>query len=114
MKRSPLRQRGRQYQKRHAEDFGPQAERCRGMPCCACVALRLLQPGRTEAHHEPPRSTGGTDRDTLPLCGYHHRLRHSQGVDSFWRSVGLDPGQVLAHVRAHRPTPGDPWDSVPC
>lgn len=113
MKRSPLRQRGRKAAARHAEDFGEQAQRCRGMPCAACVYLRLRQDYRTEPHHEPPRSRGGTDADTMPLCTYHHHRRHAVGPRAFWRRVGLDPAAVLERVRAHSPTPGDPFDHVP-
>lgn len=78
---------------RHEEDFGPQADACRELPCVRCGALPPSHP-----HHDPPRSCGGSDRDTTPLCAPCHTLRHGLGVTSFWREVGLDPEDVKAAV----------------
>lgn len=95
--------------------FGEQAAFVRTLPCCACVWLQQLQRGTTQAHHEPPRSVGGLDAHTLPLCADHHRRRHDVGASQFWRELG--PG-VLARVREAvaartRVLPGDPCDGVP-
>ena len=111
--RAPLRQRGRRAAAKHARDFGAQAARCRSLPCSVCVALRLQQVTRTEAHHEPPRSRGGADRDTLPLCSAHHAARHNYGARAFWTSYRIDPEAVLAAVRLGTPTPGDPHSAIP-
>lgn len=61
--------------------FGPQADLCRRSACFACG-----KPGPSDPHHEPPRSCGGTDQDTVPLCkGLDgcHRKRHSLGLEPF-------------------------------
>ena len=31
------------------------------------------------------------DRWTVPLCGQHHRMQHSQGERGFWKAAGIDP-----------------------
>lgn len=96
-----------------AADFGPQARRCRSLPCAVCTFHRRAQTTPTDPHHEPPRSRGGTDADALPLCRTCHDLRHARGVVSFWTEAGLEPATILAAVRLGTPTPGDPWDAVP-
>lgn len=89
-------------------DFGPQAKRCRERPCCVCSAMRKAQPNPTEAHHEPPLSHGGTDRDTVPLCGSHHRQRHRMNAARFWALHELKLEAVKADARnALPPAPGD-------
>lgn len=115
MKRTPLRQRGRKAAAKHRADFGPQAERCHDLPCFACVAMRLPQPSPTEAHHEPPRSRGGTDHHAMPLCRYHHRLRHDVlGERGFWALLApITPTQVLEAMRSGAILPGDPADAIP-
>jgi hypothetical protein len=113
VRRTPLRQRGRKAPARFLEDFGPQARRCRTLPCAVCVWLKATQTTPTEPHHEPPRSRGGTDRDTLPACAAHHQRRHAVGGRAFWAEVRLDPAAVIQAMRLGTPTPGDPWDAVP-
>jgi hypothetical protein len=39
--------------------------------------------GPMEAHHEPPRSQGGQDDDTICVCRKHHRLRHDRPNEFF-------------------------------
>jgi hypothetical protein len=97
MRRSRLRSvsRSASSKRRRAAQFGPQAEQCRRLPCCACGG----QP--SEPHHEPPRSVGGKDEDTVPLCWYCHRLCHSwkAGRAAWWEMVGVDPSEVKRQVR---------------
>ena len=70
------------------------------MPCCVCVEHGLEQTTRTEAHHEPPRSAGGIDTDTLPLCDAHHDERHDRvGRRQFWERYRIDPVVVIAYMR---------------
>lgn len=90
------------------EKFGPQADLCRRTECAMCWWLHRVkdQPRRftlegipayaastdpkpmggwkTRAHHEPPRSLGGTDEDTVPLCDKHHTRRHATTPQVFW------------------------------
>lgn len=86
--------------KAYREAFGRQAQLCWSMPCTVCVELGIPQRARTEAHHEPPRSVGGRDGDTLPLCADHHRRRHDKGAPSFWAEYGIDYQRVIEHMRA--------------
>ena len=78
-----------------AETFGVQAEWCRSQACCCCGA-----PDPSDPHHEPPRSVGGKDRHTLPMCRKCHRLRHDRGVETFW--CELSPVRLLAARAAVR------------
>lgn len=68
---------------RRARQFGPQAELCRKLPCCACKA-----PPPSDPEHVRTRGAGGLDADTIPLCRSCHELRHQHGplklVDRFW------------------------------
>lgn len=93
--------------------FAEQAARCRKLPCCVCAWLRRVQSTPTEAHHEPPRSRGGIDKDTVPLCRGCHATRHAKGVETFWREAGVELAAVLEAVRLGTALPGDPWGHVP-
>jgi hypothetical protein len=63
---------------RRAKAFGPQSRFCRTLPCCVCGEVP------SDPHHEPPRSVGGLDADTVPLCRKCHNRRHAQGAARFW------------------------------
>lgn len=84
------------------EAFGRQAEGCRRLPCFRCA-----RPDASAAHHEPPRSRGGTDKDTIPLCDLTrlggvpgcHQLRHDQGEETFWKELRFTPDEAKEHVR---------------
>ena len=69
---------------RRARDFGPQAALCRTFACVVCWS------GPVEVHHEPPRSCGGRDANTVPLCPACHRERHDIGLRAFNRKHGVD------------------------
>lgn len=60
--------------KRRKEQFGPQADLCRQLPCCACGAKPPSEPD-----HVRSRGAGGTDEDTVPMCRTCHDLRHAFG-----------------------------------
>lgn len=61
--------------KRKAEAFGPQAELCRTLPCCACGAAPPSDPA-----HVRSRGAGGKDRgNVVPLCRRCHDLQHQSG-----------------------------------
>ena len=79
------------------------------------VAFTQDQPCRrcgnspSQAHHEPPRSRGGTWKNVSPLCADCHTLsgdaRHNVGPDTFWtfgvtseRSNALHHGAWLAYI----------------
>jgi hypothetical protein len=100
--------------KRRAECFGPQAELCRVMPCLVCndigsgTARRIAFSLATgwprlwplaDPHHEPPRSIGGKDGDTVPLCREHHTERHTIGRSAFERLHGVDLRAVAKAIR---------------
>lgn len=91
-------------QKRRAEAlrlaFGEQADRCRSSRCLVCGV------GPCDPHHEPPRSRGGVDGDTVPLCRRHHEERHRAGRGPFEKAHHVDLLEAAAWMRAnHR---GDP------
>ena len=67
-------------------------------PCVKCGRVP------TEAHHEPPRSRGGTWQDVSPLCHDCHTAgpgaRHRVGPDTFW-TFGITREQAnAAHLEA--------------
>lgn len=103
---------GAEGRKKPAPAFGPQAKRCRELPCVVCQRMRKRQPNPTEAHHEPPRSRGGKDRDTVPLCGSHHRQRHRMGALRFWRLHGIDWPDVVRRMRDPL-NPSPDTDAIP-
>lgn len=97
-----------------APAFGPQARHVRKLPCVVCQRMGKRQRMITEAHHEPPRSRGGKDRDTVPLCTGHHRQRHRMGQRSFWAFHGIAWGEiVLACRRREVIMPGSDTDAIP-
>lgn len=100
--------------KRRAECFGEQADACRTLPCCVCWpgaaagTLLSVASGRddmrtrllvSDPHHEPPRSCGGKDGDTVPLCREHHDERHSIGRAAFERVHGVDLRAAAKSIR---------------
>ncbi len=100
--------------KRRAECFGEQADACRTMPCCVCWWGMYAHPDGSlshrekaveigvfcsDPHHEPPRSCGGKDGDTVPLCREHHDERHRIGRSAFERVHGVDLRAVAKSIR---------------
>lgn len=83
--------------KRHRKKFGKQADYVRKLPCCVCGSEWSVV-----AHHEPKRSLGGKDADTLPLCVVHHHVRHSPTFDvrpaEFWAHYKRDPETVKTGI----------------
>lgn len=51
---------------------------------CAVPGCEL---GEIHVHHLKSRGAGGTWEDTVPLCGFHHRLWHQVGPQAFCRLV---------------------------
>lgn len=93
MRRSTLRARSTKAsaRRRRAAQCGPQAQLCRTLSC-ACGCGR----GPCEAHHEPPRSRGGLDSDTVPLWWECHARRHRTTARKFW--AGLDLSAIKADL----------------
>jgi hypothetical protein len=60
---------------------------------CVLSFFGLACDGPNEAHHEPPRSQGGTDDRLLCVCRRHHRLRHDKPNEFF---AILKPPEILA------------------
>jgi hypothetical protein len=95
-RRTPLAPVGRAAREKAGTDgaaFGPQSEACRTLPCAVCGV-----DGPSDPHHEPLRSLGGTDRDTVPLCRACHSRRHRSTAPAFW--LTMDPEDVKFGVRA--------------
>lgn len=117
-RRGPLAQRSARESARRRRELqdGEQAALVQRLPCCSCrradfdLALARLAPAIltgaadllpiSEAHHEPTRAAGGTDRDTLPLCTECHRRRHDTGRRTFWGRAGVDPLVISDRIRA--------------
>lgn len=91
---------------RRERDFGEQAAFVREQPCCVCTHMGWVQDSRTDVHHEPPRSCGGRDRDTMPLCRGCHRRRHEIGTIWF-SAIKLDWRDVVRRMRAREVSPAD-------
>lgn len=90
----PIRKRNAvRWAKRHAVAFGPQSFECRERPC-SVVGSDCWGP--IAAHHEPPRSCGGEDKDTVGLCRGHHRERHSIGERAFNEKYDTNLRQLAA------------------
>lgn len=68
----------------------------KNLPCVRCK-----KHGNIEVHHDPPRSRGGTWKDTSPLCKWDcHPYRHSKGPITFWAEVGKTYQQSNAETHA--------------
>ncbi len=95
--------------KRWAESFGTEArvQLINSFPCLLSKpTFRTfgtwwdVETGRTEPMHQcagptqnahvRSRGAGGTARDVVPLCAFHHREQHDKGVRDFERKYGLD------------------------
>lgn len=97
-----------------ARNFGAQADLCRELPCVACrgddlvVQVAKLLRGavvaslwaESEPHHEPPRSCGGKDADTVPLCRHHHDHRHRVGLAEFDAAHGTNLVALAKQLRS--------------
>lgn len=81
---APKAGRSKRRAQRRAEQFGPQAEYCRGRPCCACGQAPPSNP-----HHVRSRGAGGTDADAVPLCELCHRDVHAHGASWLELSRGI-------------------------
>src|SRR5690606_21200204 len=99
--RKRLSQKGPKRDRNREQQFGPQADMCRHLPCCVCYpelydeemrALEHYTPWRvSDPHHSPTVGAGGKDRDTSPCCHEHHRLLDSpnHSEESVLRAAGL-------------------------
>lgn len=60
-------------------------ERCRALPCVACIGERVIQIYPTECDHLTTRGSGGGDEqhNLLPNCTLHHTERHKIGILTF-------------------------------
>lgn len=84
-RRTPLRRRNlKRLARLRAKTFGPQAARCRELPCCVCDRAP------SEPHHVRSRGAGGTDADCVALCRACHDEVHRIGIDSFGERHGVD------------------------
>lgn len=68
------------------EQFGPQAELCRMMDCCACG-----ERGPSDPAHVVSRGAGGKDKaNVVPLCRPCHIQQGAWGIVTFQRRKGID------------------------
>lgn len=91
--------------KRRAIEFGPQAERCRYLRCCACGSK-----GQSDPAHLRSRGAGGRDRgNVVPLCRPCHDAQHTEGIRTFQRRRGLDLVAVAWAIAAQLEAEGVEW-----
>ena len=81
--------------RRYTQAFGPHAEYIRTLPCA--VASEECE-GRTEAAHVRSRGAGGTAKDLVGLCHFHHRQQHDMGVTTFQRTHSIDLVRLAADL----------------
>lgn len=96
LKRSWLNPTGKKAHRRRlrAAQFGEQAGLCRRSPCSACGRRAPSDP-----HHVIPRSRGGLDEHTIPLCRSCHRHVHSMGEATFQRIFGVNFIAIAAQMQ---------------
>lgn len=74
-------------QARFKVTFGSEerVRRIKQMPCLVCGVVPSVNA------HVKPRSLGGTWRDIVPLCNYHHgELDNNLGLEKFNAKYGVD------------------------
>lgn len=76
----------------------------RTLPCIVCSLVEFWQESPTEAAHVGVRGLRqkSSDRATLPLCGYHHRIglfSHHRAGKNFWTIWKLDKEKLIAELR---------------
>jgi hypothetical protein len=73
----------------------------RGLQCCVCEKLRLINFGTIYAHHAGQRAFGrkADDRTSIPLCWRHHDRGSSTSIHTlgkrFWVVYGLDRAELI-------------------
>lgn len=80
---------------RREVEFGPQADLCRTLPCCACGERAPSDP-----HHVRSRGAGGKDSDCAPLCRECHGHLHQVGIRAFEESRGIDLAEIAREIGA--------------
>ena len=63
-----------------------------------CLLARSGCAYTVEVHHVKSRAAGGTYRDLVPLCLYHHRSVHDMGRDTFAARHDIDLAAEAAHL----------------
>lgn len=86
-RRKPLRKRNPERRARlYAEQYGPQAELARTLPCCVCG-----KPGPSDPDHVRTKGAGGKDRGNIvPLCRRHHDEKGCKGIGWIQQTYGVD------------------------
>ncbi len=79
-RRAPLKMRGRNYNKLRLKNFGLKGGWIAIQPCDVC-GKNWGQ--KSDPHHEPMLSRGGTKKGLVPLCRRHHIVRHQIGPTRF-------------------------------
>lgn len=71
--------------------------------CAVCALIRAPQTTRTEVAHVGERGLGQkcSDRETAPLCCYHHRIgkyAHHKLGKKFWEHWKLDKAILIEEL----------------
>jgi hypothetical protein len=84
-----------------ARCYGSEArvEAVRAMPCCVPGCVR--RPSQNA--HVRSKGAGGTWRDVVPLCAYHHAIQHRMGILTFEREYDTDLRAIAARVAEETP-----------
>ena len=69
--------------------------------------------GDIEAMHARSRGAGGTAKDLVPACAYHHRNSHTQGVRTFERKYTISLRMAAAYYDALYQLEGPTGETTP-
>lgn len=86
-RRKPLRKRNPDRRARlYAQQYGPQADLARSLPCCVCG-----KQGPSDPDHVRTKGAGGRDRGNIvPLCRVHHTEKGAKGIAWIMEAYGVD------------------------
>ena len=75
------------------------------LPCCICKRRPTTR--KNDAHHVKTFGAGGTERDVIPLCRYHHQMFHQMfhqmGRWSFQSWAGFNLQALADEIWANSP-----------
>ena len=64
-----------------------------------CIVKNSKCFGRVVAHHTKTIGSGGSDKDTVPICVGHHTELHFIGRDSFQDKYGINFKEYIKQLK---------------
>lgn len=81
--RTPIKSANRERKaKLHDRNFGRKRNWIVTLPCCV-PAPAPAHDGPIHGAHVRSRGAGGTWKDLVPMCAWHHRQQHLLGIETF-------------------------------